>query len=178
MNNFNIDYPTARETELAVQELLTAKLVGDVLTVDVPDEKRSEFDFSARWRMSKNAHVDFEVKDDLKSEETGNIAIEFECYGKESGIKATKADYWVMKIRHDGDAGIYMMPVPLLRYLLLTEKTKLVTGGDDYAVRMFLLASDTFIYNAHRVDKAEDNSIHVRNWTDDYCTWSDFQMSL
>ena len=25
---------------------------------------------------------------------TGNIAIEYECYGKPSGINATEADYW------------------------------------------------------------------------------------
>jgi hypothetical protein len=83
-----------------------------------------------------------------------------------------------MKVRQNGEAGIYMIPVPLLRYLLLQEKTKLTKGGDDQAVRMFLLNADTFIHNAHRVDTAEDNSIHVRNWNDEYCTWSDFKRLL
>ena len=38
-------------------------------------------------------------KDETKSEramwlQTGNIAIEYECYGKPSGINATNSDYW------------------------------------------------------------------------------------
>lgn len=52
-----------------------------------------------------------------------------------------------------------------------------VGGKDDNAVRMFLLSAEAFINNALRVDTADDNSIHVRNWTGQYCTLADFQGS-
>lgn len=39
-----------------------------------------------------------EVKSDRKTEETGNIYIEYESRGKPSGIKTTQADYWVYKV--------------------------------------------------------------------------------
>ena len=43
--------------------------------------------------------IPIDSKIEVKSErdiwqKTGNIAIEYECYGKPSGISSTEADYW------------------------------------------------------------------------------------
>lgn len=62
-------------------------------------------------------------KIELKSEEwqweqTGNICIEFENYGKPSGIAATEADVWVHELKRNGDPLVYLMfPVGRLKQL-------------------------------------------------------------
>jgi hypothetical protein len=62
-------------------------------------------------------------KIELKSEtwqweQTGNIAIEFACGGKPSGIATTEADYWVHELRRDDDTLVYLMfPVDRLKAL-------------------------------------------------------------
>ena len=44
-----------------------------------------------------------EMKEDIKTEVTGNVAIEFECRGKLSGIKVTEANLWVQRIHSTRD---------------------------------------------------------------------------
>ena len=51
-------------------------------------------------------------------EQTGNIAIEYRCDGKPSGIATTEADYWVHELRRDGQTLVYLMfPIDRLKAL-------------------------------------------------------------
>ncbi len=51
-------------------------------------------------------------------EQTGNIAIEFRCDGRPSGISTTEADYWVHELRRDDDTLLYLMfPIERLKQL-------------------------------------------------------------
>ena len=43
-----------------------------------------------------------EVKTDFQASRTGNLYIEFECWGKQSGLATTKADFWVFLIMKQG----------------------------------------------------------------------------
>lgn len=43
-----------------------------------------------------------EVKTDFQASRTGNLYIEFECWGKRSGLATTKADFWVFLIMKEG----------------------------------------------------------------------------
>ena len=45
-------------------------------------------------RRIVNGMLSIEVKSDYIVNQTGNIAIEYECNGSPSGIAATKAEYW------------------------------------------------------------------------------------
>lgn len=62
-------------------------------------------------------------RQELKSEswqweQTGNIAIEYKCDGKPSGISVTEADLWVHELKRDGQTLLYLMiPVPRLKDL-------------------------------------------------------------
>lgn len=62
-------------------------------------------------------------KIELKSEtwqweQTGNIAIEFRCDGRPSGISTTEADYWVHELRRDDETLLYLMfPIDTLKRL-------------------------------------------------------------
>ena len=65
-------------------------------------ENRKKFDLDLQYgEVREKAVADMlqNKKIEVKSERdmwqrTGNIAIEYECYGKPSGINATESDYW------------------------------------------------------------------------------------
>jgi hypothetical protein len=62
-------------------------------------------------------------KIELKSEtfqweRTGNIAIEYRCDGKPSGISTTEADFWVHELRRNDATLVYLMfPIDRLKAL-------------------------------------------------------------
>lgn len=75
---------------------------------------------------------------------TGNIAIEYECRGKKSGISVTKADWWFHVLTLDDImVGMVSFPVPRLKMLMRAMYdqgiAKKVNGGDDNASKMLLL---------------------------------------
>jgi hypothetical protein len=65
-------------------------------------EDRKKFDIDLEYGKVREQQVADMLQDkkiEVKSErdvwqKTGNIAIEYECYGKPSGINATESDYW------------------------------------------------------------------------------------
>ena len=72
---------------------------------------------------------------------TGNIAIEYECYGKPSGISATESDYWFHNLCIGDDTfATLVFDVPSLKRIIhnLDEK-RTVSGGDNGASRMYLV---------------------------------------
>jgi len=72
---------------------------------------------------------------------TGNIAIEYECYGKPSGISSTESDYWFHNLCIGDDTfATLVFDVPSLKHIIdnLDEK-RTVSGGDNGASRMYLV---------------------------------------
>ena len=73
-------------------------------------ENRKKFDLDLEYGQifeDKIADMFTKSKVEVKSERgmwmsTGNIAIEYESYGKPSGIMATESDYWLHNLC-DGD---------------------------------------------------------------------------
>ena len=65
--------------------------------------KNSKFDLDLQYGQLREQQVHdmfHNKKIEIKTErdwwkKTGNIAIEYECNGKPSGINATKSDYWI-----------------------------------------------------------------------------------
>jgi hypothetical protein len=72
---------------------------------------------------------------------TGNIAIEYESYGKPSGIAATEADYWFHNLCIGDDTfATLVFDVPSLKRIIDNlDYKKTVSGGDHNASRMYLL---------------------------------------
>jgi len=84
-----------------------------------------------------------EVKCDRKAHSTGNLAIEFECSGKPSGVAATKADYWVQFVR--GTPFYYMIPIEDLKKAIEEEKyVRIAKGGDGWRAKMYLIPMTEF----------------------------------
>ena len=71
-----------------------------MLSPSVEDRKKFDIDLEyGKVREELVANMLQDKKIEVKSErdkwqKTGNIAIEYESYGKPSGINATEADYW------------------------------------------------------------------------------------
>ena len=73
---------------------------------------------------------------------TGNIAIEYECYGKPSGINATEADYWFhnLCVGEDVYATLVFKTENLKKIIDSLERKVSVNGGDHNASRMYLIS--------------------------------------
>jgi hypothetical protein len=80
-----------------------------------------------------------EVKYDRESQRTGNIAIEFQCSGKWSGIATTKADAWAFKY-WDRDAWHYRVVLTeKLTEAWRSKRFRAVYGGDECRARLILV---------------------------------------
>ena len=112
-------------------------------------ENRKKFDIDLEYgtiREDKVAEMLTNKKVEVKSErgmwmKTGNIAIEYQSYGKPSGIKATESDYWFHNLCIGDDIFCTLIfDVPKLKQLIeKLDFKKSVSGGDHNASRMWLV---------------------------------------
>jgi len=112
-------------------------------------EDRKKFDIDLEYGKVREKMVADMLQDkkiEVKSErdvwqKTGNIAIEYECYGKPSGINATESDYWFhnLCIGEDTFATIVFDTKSLKRIIDNLDYKRSVSGGDNNASRMYLL---------------------------------------
>jgi hypothetical protein len=117
------------------------------LEPSVADRKKFDIDLEyGKVREKLVADMLQDKRIEVKSERdvwqrTGNIAIEYECYGKPSGINATESDYWFhnLCIGEDIFATIVFDTKSLRRIIDNLDYKKSVSGGDNNASRMYLL---------------------------------------
>lgn len=88
-----------------------------------------------------------EVKVDIKSNETGNLVVEIEHYGKPTGLSITKATYWVF---YDGDW--IWIETDSLRHIVKDHPVcKFVGRGDTVQKKAYLIPKDLIIEHAFLV---------------------------
>ena len=112
-------------------------------------EDRKKFDLDLEYgqiREDKIADMLNNKKIEVKSErgmwmKTGNICIEYESYGKPSGIITTEADFWFHNLCIDDDIFCtFIFDVPKLKQLIdKLDFKKSVSGGDHKASKMWLV---------------------------------------
>ena len=112
-------------------------------------DNRKKFDLDLEYGKVREQMVADMLQDkkiEVKSErdvwqKTGNIAIEYECYGKPSGINATESDYWFhnLCIGDETFATIVFDTNSLKRIIANLDSKRSVSGGDNNAARMYLL---------------------------------------
>ena len=110
---------------------------------------RKKFDLDLKYGQVKEKIVADMLQDkkiEVKSErgmwlQTGNIAIEYESYGKPSGINATTSDYWFhnLCIEDEVYATLVFKTDTLRKIVEQTENKKTVSGGDHNASKMYLM---------------------------------------
>ena len=112
-------------------------------------EDRKKFDIDLAYgtiREEKIAEMLTDKKIEVKSEKdmwqkTGNICIEYESWGKPSGIKATEADYWFHNLCvGDNEFCTLVFKTDVLKTIVDKVDTfRTVSGGDHNASKMFLV---------------------------------------
>ena len=112
-------------------------------------ENRKKFDLDLQYgtvREDKVAAMLQDKKIEVKSErgmwmKTGNIAIEYQSYGKPSGIKATESDYWFHNLCiGDNEYCTLVFKTDVLRTIVDKLDTfRTVSGGDHNASQMYLV---------------------------------------
>ena len=113
----------------------------------VKDRKKFDIDLNyGEVREKQVADMLQNKKIEVKSERdmwqrTGNIAVEYESYGKPSGIKATESDYWFHNLCiGDETYATLVFRTDVLRSIINSlDYTKTVKGGDHNASTMYLL---------------------------------------
>ena len=110
---------------------------------------RKKFDIDLQFgsiREDKIADMLTNKKIEVKSErgkwmETGNICIEYQSYGKPSGIEATEAEFWFHNLCIGDEIFCTLVfDVPKLKKLVKKlDYLKSVSGGDHNASRMYLV---------------------------------------
>jgi len=114
--------------------------------------------FDILFRDDEYNLITYEVKTDLfeknwDEDGTGNMAIEYKCRGKKSGIRKTKAMYFAYYIPNVRDKQLWVIEVEDLKKLLKTCVSKRVSGGETYydsdekVTRCFLI--DRYRYKKH-----------------------------
>ena len=112
-------------------------------------ENRKKFDLDLTYgeiREEKIAEMLTNKKVEVKSERdiwqnTGNICIEYECWNKPSGIRATESDYWFhnLCIGDEEYCTLVFKTDTLKKIVDKLDTFKTVSGGDGNASRMFLV---------------------------------------
>lgn len=113
----------------------------------IKDRKKFDIDLAyGEVREQMIADMLTDKKIEVKSErdlwvKTGNIAIEYESWGKPSGIAATEADYWFHNLCiGDRTFATIVFDVPSLKQIINNlDYKRSVSGGDNYASKMYLL---------------------------------------
>ena len=135
-------------------------------------QDRKKFDLDLQYgevREQMVADMLQNKKIEVKSERdvwqrTGNIAIEYECYGKPSGINATKSDYWFhnLCIGEDTFATLVFDTKSLKRIIDKLDHKKSVSGGDNNAARMYLLNLQK-LFSSDVIKAFKDKTDGLRN---------------
>ena len=119
------------------------------MTLEPSVKDRKKFDIDLQYGKVREKQVAEMLQDktiEVKSErnvwqKTGNIAIEFESYGKASGINSTESDYWWHNLCIDDDTFCTLVfnTKSLKKIIDNLDYKKIVNGGDHNASRMYLL---------------------------------------
>lgn len=140
MGNYNF------RKDLAVSDAEAPEVIKKIKTFfreikDIQTYKIKEYDMSGIY---KNKQLTFEIKNDIMSADTGNVAIEFHSWGKPSGIATTTAKYWIQKICEDH----YIIKTDKLKTMIVDKKYFwIVRGKGDKGsnTQMYLFKKDVFI---------------------------------
>ena len=111
-NNFIDNLEFGNKAERRTAKLLHATY--NLLTISFNNDHRYDI---LMHSPRLNKRITFEVKDDTRTKETGNIVVEHESWGKPSGITTTEADYWVFS-HH---STYHIIETPALKSLISTN---------------------------------------------------------
>ena len=91
-------------------------------------------------KLVMESRLDYELKTDRLAHKTGNVYVEYESRGKESGIIASKSNFWIFKIVDKKDKHLFSIEIPLDRLRkLVYNKYSTTLGGDHRTSKGYLV---------------------------------------
>ena len=91
-------------------------------------------------KLVMESRLDYELKTDRLAHKTGNVYVEYESRGKESGIIASKSNLWIFKIVDKKDKHLFSIEIPLDRLRkLVYNKYSTTLGGDHRTSKGYLV---------------------------------------
>ena len=91
-------------------------------------------------KLVMESRLDYELKTDRLAHKTGNVYVEYESRGKDSGIKTSKSNLWIFKIVDKKDKHLFSIEVPLDRLRkMVYNKYSTVLGGDYRTSKGYLV---------------------------------------
>ena len=97
-------------------------------------------------------HESVEVKYDPMSNQTGNIVVEIEMFGKRSGLMATTADYWVF---YDDIDFVIMKPMDIVYCIFMNKPPfrEFVGAGDTASKKAFLVPKQLLFSYGKKIEE-------------------------
>lgn len=143
---FSEDLKVAKKTEHEVSELLEKFYNAEIKEF----KENSDYDILAEI---DGKELKFEVKEDFMCVDTGNVALEFECRGKPSGIAISDADYYIYKLVMKNGPEYIMHSTKELKSMIEKKKYfRIVVGGDKGSNTMnYLFKYSAFVRGGKRV---------------------------
>ena len=86
-----------------------------------------------------------EVKTDSAVSRTGNVAVEYLCSGRPSGIRTSEAEHWAFVLNGEKYQKEVIIIIRTKRLLTLLNGCRTVNGGDDGIARMHLLPVERLV---------------------------------
>ena len=144
-NNFEKDLADGQKGEQAVRHF-----VESVMGIQFK-KFNDNANFDILFQNPYEDPVTFEVKTDYWERDwskggSGNMAIEYKCRGKPSGIRTTKATYFAYYFPNIQENQLWVIKVEDLKKLLKENNFKRVSGGETYydndekVAKMFLFS--------------------------------------
>ena len=89
-------------------------------------------DYDLKMETPSGEVITIEIKEDFLCKETGNIAVEYHCRQKPSGIATSRADFYLYRAHEpNGEKNLYVIETSSLKEMIekkLWHRT--VNGGD------------------------------------------------
>lgn len=153
MNKFQKDLKQGKKYEKIALNYL------EYDTVEHIEGNFKEYDFIITIQDEK---YKIEVKSDRQASSTGNLAIEYECNNKLSGISTSLADFWIYFIVYPDRDECYKIPTNELKEII--KNCKSVIGGDNNLSKMYLINKLKLKqYLIKKIKNDEDNEITLKN---------------
>lgn len=141
--DFRKDVLVAEITEKKIAKLLETAYNLIVLKFN----KNKDYDIVMKGKKTGDVYT-FEVKEDFTHARTGNIGVEFESWGKASGIQVSKADFYVFVVHNaDKTSDAYIIETAVLKSIIKKELySRIVVGGDVGSESKNYLFEDTVFF--------------------------------
>lgn len=159
--DFNKDISKGIEAEEHISKII---LERDNSVSKILPNGNSKFDRMVVFKDGTFCTI--EVKNDILSGKTNNVAIEIFCRGKKSGILSSEADYFVYFVRYGSETKIYIVRRTKLIELIRINKFKIVSGGDMWngepSTRMVLVPKSVFESSCIDITNRKTYSFGIR----------------